>query len=263
MRFTGASVLVTGGGSGIGAGICASFAREGAVVAVADIDPAAAAQVAAGISAGGGTAYAVEADVGSEAQVTAMTAQVRERAGGIDVLVCNASNRPADDLLAMSVADWDRDVQVSLRGPFLCIRSALPLMLERGHGVIVAVASVNALAFYGNEAYSAAKAGLISLTRSVAVRYGARGIRANALALGTVRTPIWSERLAIEPGVLDRAAAWYPLQRVGETGDAAAAALFLASAEASWISGAVLPVDGGLSAGNYRLTAEVVRESGW
>ncbi len=263
MRFAGTSVVVTGGGSGIGAEISARFAREGAVVAVADIDGPAAGRVAADIAAAGGTAYPVQVDVGSEAAVAAMTEQVRERAGAIDVLVSNASNRPADDLLAMSVQDWDTDVRVSLRGPFLCIRAALPLMLDRGHGVIISVTSVNALAFYGNEAYSAAKAGLISLTRSVAVRYGARGIRANALALGTVRTPIWSERLGIEPGVLDRAAQWYPLQRVGETGDAAAAALFLASAEASWISGAVLPVDGGLSAGNYRMTAELVRESSW
>lgn len=263
MRFTDASVIVTGAGSGIGAEIARRFAREGAVVAAADIDGAAAGRVAGDITAHGGRAFAVQVDVGDEAQVAAMTEQVRSRAGGVDVLVSNASNQPADDLLAMPVQDWDRDVRVSLRGPFLCIRSALPLMLDRGHGVIISIASVNALAFYGNEAYSAAKAGLISLTRSVAVRYGSRGIRANALALGTVRTPIWSARLGIDPAVLDRAAAWYPLQRVGETGDAAAAALFLASDDASWITGAVLPVDGGLSAGNYRLTAEVVRESSW
>jgi NAD(P)-dependent dehydrogenase (short-subunit alcohol dehydrogenase family) len=263
VRFSETTVIVTGGGSGIGAEICRRFAQEGAAVAVADIDGPAARRLAEEIGGRGGTAFAVRADVSDPAQVSAMTSEVISRTGQVDVLVNNASNRPGDDLLAMSVQDWDRDVAVSLRGPFLCMRSVLPLMLARGRGVLVSIASVNALGFYGNEAYSAAKAGLISLTRSVAVRYGARGIRANAIALGTVATPIWSARIAIEPAILERAAAWYPVQRVGEPGDAASAALFLASPEASWITGAVLAVDGGLSAGSYRMTAELVRESSW
>jgi meso-butanediol dehydrogenase/(S,S)-butanediol dehydrogenase/diacetyl reductase len=263
VRFTDRSVIVTGGGSGIGAELSRQFAREEAVVAVADIDGPAAAQVASEISARGGSAFPVDVDVTDERQVRSMTELVTARVGYVDIVVNNASNKPSDDILGMSVADWDNDVRVSLRGPFLCTRSALPAMLDRGRGVFVNIASVNAFAFYGNEAYSAAKAGLLSLTRSVAVRYGARGIRANAIALGTIRTPIWSARVDLEPTVLDRAAAWYPAQRVGEVGDAAAAALFLASDEASWISGSVLSVDGGLTAGNYRMTAELVRESDW
>jgi meso-butanediol dehydrogenase/(S,S)-butanediol dehydrogenase/diacetyl reductase len=121
---------------------------------------------------------------------------------------------------------------------------------------------VNALAYYGNEAYSAAKAGIISLTRSLAVRYGPLGIRANAIAPGTLRTPAWEERRQKDPDVFERLAKWYPVGRVGEPEDVVGAALFLASDEAAWISGAVLPVDGGLTAGNMQMVREMMTESG-
>lgn len=123
------------------------------------------------------------------------------------------------------------------------------------------VASVNGLLHLGNEAYSAAKAGLLQLTRSTAVRYGPHGIRANAVAPGTVRTPVWSERVRNDPEIFAHLARWYPLQRVGEAEDVARAVLFLASAEASWITGATLPVDGGLTAGNLPLAGELVPET--
>jgi meso-butanediol dehydrogenase/(S,S)-butanediol dehydrogenase/diacetyl reductase len=263
MRFAGQAALVTGGAGGIGREIAFRLAREGCAVAVADLDGDRAQVVADEITAAGEQAVAVDVDVADEARVESMAALAQAAVGRIDVLVTCASNVPGDDLIGMAVSDWDRDVQVALRGAYLCTRAVLPTMVERRSGRIVYVASVNGLAFYGNEAYSAAKAGVISLTRSVAVRYGAHGIRANAVAPGTVRTPMWDARVATDPDVLDRAAAWYPLQRVGETHDVANAVLFLASADASWITGAVLPVDGGLSAGNYRMTAQLVVESEW
>lgn len=133
-------------------------------------------------------------------------------------------------------------------------------MLARRHGVFVNIASVNALLGLGNDAYSAAKAGLVSLTRSVATRHGPDGIRANAICPGTVRTPIWQDVLERTPDVFERLARWYPLGRVGEPEDVARAALFLASEEASWISGAVLPVDGGLTAGLHRMAVELQGE---
>jgi meso-butanediol dehydrogenase/(S,S)-butanediol dehydrogenase/diacetyl reductase len=137
----------------------------------------------------------------------------------------------------------------------------LPGMIERGHGVILNIASVNGLAYFGNEAYSAAKAGMINLTQSIAARYGAHGVRANAIAPGSIRTPIWQERVDAEPEIFDKLVKWYPLGRVGEPEDVARAALFLASDDSDWISGAVLRVDGALMAGYPLMAEELLVES--
>jgi NAD(P)-dependent dehydrogenase (short-subunit alcohol dehydrogenase family) len=134
-------------------------------------------------------------------------------------------------------------------------------MIERGRGAIVNIASVNGLGYFGNEAYSAAKAGMINLTQSIAARYGPQGIRASAIAPGSIRTPIWGERLDKDPEVFDKLVKWYPLGRVGEPEDVAAAALFLASDDAAWVSGAVLRVDGGLTAGYPLMAQELLVES--
>lgn len=137
----------------------------------------------------------------------------------------------------------------SLRGAYSCTRSVLPQMIERGSGVFVNISSINALLALGGDAYSAAKAGLISMTRTIAVRYGPHGIRANVICPGTIRTRAWLAREQARPGILRELAELYPVRRIGEPGDVAAAALFLASDEASFISGAVLNVDGALTAG--------------
>jgi meso-butanediol dehydrogenase / (S,S)-butanediol dehydrogenase / diacetyl reductase len=137
----------------------------------------------------------------------------------------------------------------------------LPEMTENRSGVILNISSVNALAYFGNEAYSAAKAGILSLTRSLAVRYGPSGVRVNAIAPGTLKTPAWEQRQQKDPDVFERVARWYPLGRIGDPEDVAGAALFLASDEAAWISGAVLPVDGGLTAGNMKMVQEILNES--
>ena len=149
-----------------------------------------------------------------------------------------------------------------LKSVFLCSKAVLPSMIERHAGVIVNIASVNGLSALGNEAYSAAKAGMINLTQGIAVRYGGYGIRCNAIAPGTIRTPIWQERVDRDPVVFERLVKWYPLGRVGEPDDIANAAMFLASDEAAWITGTVLRVDGGLLAGNYRMTRELLAQAG-
>ncbi|MBA2357912.1 MAG: glucose 1-dehydrogenase [Actinobacteria bacterium] len=248
-RLAGKHAIVTGGGSGIGRAISRRFATEGAAVVVADLIGERAEEVAVEI---GGTA--VQADV----TVAADVARLVESAGRVDVLVNNAGGGMADDLLEITEEQWDADVNLNLKSAFLCSKALLPGMIERGSGVIVNVSSVNGMAFFANEPYSAAKAGLINLTRSMAVRYGRHGIRAVAIAPGTIRTPLWQERIDKEPAIFDRLVRWYPLRRVGEPEDVANAVAFLASDDASWITGEVLRVDGGLLAGNEQMARELV-----
>ena len=248
-RLDGRTALVTGGGSGIGRAICRRFASDGASVVVADLVGERAEEVAAEV---GGRA--VQADVTSAADVERMAAE----AGRADVLVNNAGGGMADDLLEIDEHEWDADVELNLKSAYLCSKAVLPGMIEQGSGVIVNIVSVNGLAFFANEPYSAAKAGLISLTRSMATRYGRHGVRAVAIAPGTIRTPIWQERVDKEPAIFERLVRWYPLRRVGEPEDVAAAAAFLASDDAGWITGEVLRVDGGLLSGNERMSRELV-----
>jgi meso-butanediol dehydrogenase / (S,S)-butanediol dehydrogenase / diacetyl reductase len=248
-RLDGKRAVVTGGGSGIGRATCRLFAAEGATVVVADLLGERAEEVAAEI---GGTA--VQADV----TVALDVARMVEAAGRIDVLVNNAGGGMADDLLEIGEEEWDTDVTVNLKSAFLCSKAVLPGMIERGSGVILNISSVNGMAFFANEPYSAAKAGVINLTRSMAVRYGKHGIRAVAIAPGTIRTPLWQERIDKEPEIFERLIRWYPLRRVGEPEDVAKAAVFLASDDASWITGEVLRVDGGLLAGNAQMARELV-----
>jgi len=258
MRFKDRVVVVTGSGSGIGRVMAQKFAAEGAKVAVIDWKGDKAEEVAAEI---GGTAQAFRADVSKGAEVKAMVKEVASRLGPVDVLVNNAAIADGDDVLKIDEPTWERDVSVVLKSVFLCSQAVLPSMIDRAGGVIVNITSVNGLSALGNEAYSAAKAGVINLTQGIAVRYGHHGIRCNAIAPGTIRTPIWQERIDRDPVVFERLVKWYPLGRVGEPEDIANAATFLASDDAGWITGTVLTVDGGLLAGNYRMTRELLTEA--
>ncbi len=262
MRFQGRVVVITGGGSGLGRVLAHSFAAEGAAVVVADVVGDHATAVADEISEVGGRSLAHTADVTDASDVEAMVKTTREAFGPVEILVNNAARATDADFLDLSEETWEEDVAITLKGPFLCSQVVLADMTENRSGVILNIASVNALTYFGNEAYSAAKAGILSLTRSLAVRYGPFGVRVNAIAPGTLRTPAWEQRRQKDPEVLERVSRWYPLGRVGEPEDVAGAALFLASDEANWISGAVLPVDGGLTAGNLQMAQEIVIGSG-
>src|SRR5215207_8986667 len=260
MRFQGRVAIITGSGSGLGRVLAHRFAAEGAAVVVADVVEQRASAVAGEISEAGGKSLAQTTDVTNAADVAAMVGAARGAFGSVDILVNNAAKASDADFLNLSEEAWDEDVAIALKGTFLCSQAVLADMTKNRSGVILNISSVNALTYYGNEAYSAAKAGILNLTRSLAVRYGPFGVRANAIAPGTLRTPAWDERQQKDPRVFERVAAWYPLGRVGQPEDVVGAALFLASDEASWITGAVLPVDGGLTAGNHRMTREIVQD---
>jgi NAD(P)-dependent dehydrogenase (short-subunit alcohol dehydrogenase family) len=257
MRFEGHVVLVTGGGSGIGQAIARRFGAEGASVAVADMLGDRAESTARAIQEEGGIARALTLDVTLEAEVIEACAGIGRDLGPVTILVNNAGRSIGADVTKMTADEWDANFDVVIKSAFLCSRAVLPGMIERGGGVILNVSSVNGMFGIGEEGYSAAKAGLLNLTRNLAVRYGKYGIRANAISPGTIRTPIWSERVARDPHVFDSLNRWYPLGRVGEVDDVAAAALFLCSDEASWVTGVNLPVDGGLTAGSYRMMEDL------
>ncbi len=253
MRLPGSVALVTGSGSGIGRAIAERFAREGARLVIADRNTAGADETAARITTAGGEAIAIEVDLIEAEAVTAMTRQAEETFGRIDILVNNAAAAKGDDILTIDPDLWDWNLAVVLKSAYLCARAIVPGMIARRQGAIVNIASVNGLMGLGEEGYSAAKAGMINLTQNMAIKYGQHGVRANVICPGTIRTPIWQRRLEQHPTIFDDLAAWYPLGRVGEPEDIANAALFLASDEAAWITGATLPVDGGLTAGSFRM----------
>jgi NAD(P)-dependent dehydrogenase (short-subunit alcohol dehydrogenase family) len=253
-RFADKVALVTGGGAGIGRATVRRMTGEGARVVVLERDAAAAARVA---DEAGPACVVCEGDATREADVaTAVAAAVA--LGGLDILVNNAGATWAARFEDCSPEAWDREFDVTLRSAVLCCRAVLPVLRTPG-AAVVNVGSVNGLMYFGNPAYSAAKAGLLSLTRSLAVEYGQAGIRVNMVSPGSVRTEAatWRDRAARDPAIFERIARWYPLGRVGEPDDIAAAIAFLASDEAAFVSGANLVVDGGLTAGMGMMAAEL------
>jgi 3-oxoacyl-[acyl-carrier protein] reductase len=249
MRIHNKASIVTGAASGIGRAIALRFASEGARVVVADRNEAGANQTVRTIRESGGEAYGVHVDVSDEASVNAMTGACVSACGRVDILVNNAAICDGSDVLDIEPEVWDRNLDVVLKSVYLCSRSVLPHMMSQKDGSIVNIASVNGITAVGNAAYSAAKAGVINLTQNMACAYGHHGIRVNAIAPGTIATEIWEPRLKENPRVFDKIAQWYPLKRVGKPEEIASAALFLASDEASFATGATFVIDGGLTAG--------------
>ena len=254
MRFVGKTVIVTGSGRGIGADTARGFAAEGARVVVTDRDGESAAMVASSIPG----AIAIPADVTSPHSMADLVMSTKHAFGRVDILVNNAARCTDSSFLDLSEEDARLDLLVTLGGPIFASQAVLPTMLEQGAGVILNVASVNGISYFGNEAYSAAKAGVINLTKALATQYGALGIRVNAVAPGTIRTEAWQARIALDPEVLEKVSQWYPLGRVGEPGDVTRSLMFLASDDAAWITGVTLPVEGGILAGNLPIVRTIM-----
>ncbi|MFI1657821.1 SDR family NAD(P)-dependent oxidoreductase [Streptomyces sp. NPDC020472] len=246
-RFEGYAVLVTGAARGIGAATARRFAAEGARVLVTDIDEEAARRTAGELP----RAVALRCDVGDRASVDAAVAHAVETFGGLDVLVNNALGPVAPDRDRFEDEPdeiWALQHDVTFMGAVRCSRAAMPhLAAAGGRGAIVTIGSVNAEADFGGHAYSAAKAGLASLTRTLAGDAAPRGVRVNQINPGTIATTAWAGK---EADLAALAARVYPLGRVGTPEDVAAAVAFLASTDASWITGTTLRVDGGLLAVN-------------
>jgi len=257
MKFADKVAVVTGGGSGIGRAIALQFALEGAAVIAADLILDRAVATADLIIAAGGRAVGLQADVSKADDVTRFASDSVAAFGRVDILVNNAGLSVGDTVLDFDEAAWDLNIDVVLKSVYLCSRSVLPAMIERGSGVILNISSVNGLMAVGESAYSAAKAGMINLTSNMAIHFGDKGVRVNCIAPGTIRTPIWGARVQKDPEVFEKIARWYPLGRVGEPEDIANAAVFLCSDDAAWITGVTLPVDGGLSAGSYRFNRDL------
>lgn len=251
--LSGKTALVTGAGSGIGAGIAAYFAGAGAHVICAGRDCEKLNAVTASVRAQRGVADALAFDVTKEAEVEGAFSVMARRWGGVDILVNNAASMAKHDFLSMSGDQWDGLQAANTRSAFLCTREAVKLMRGKGGGCIVNIASVAALhaSVHGNAQYGASKAGLLALTRSVAVEFASDGIRCNAVLPGAVATE--GGRAVTQNGCPPRGPFTQKsrvlLGRIGAPADIAAAALYLASDAAGYVTGQTLIVDGGLMVG--------------
>jgi NAD(P)-dependent dehydrogenase (short-subunit alcohol dehydrogenase family) len=245
-RLAGKVALITGAGSGIGEATARRFAAEGAAVLVVDVDDAAASAVARAIERAGGRAESVRADVGEPDDVAAMVACALERFGRLDVLHNNAAFGDFAPAAEISLESWQRTLAVNLTGPFLAAKHALPAMVAQGGGVILSTASVAAVVAEDRlAAYCATKAGLVALTRSIAVEYAPHGVRANSICPGTIATGRFDARMEKMPELRRRMERAHPVGRLGTAEEVAGLAAYLASDEAAFITGGTYVIDGG------------------
>ena len=254
-QFAGRTVAITGAAGGIGQSLCRFFGQAGATIAALDRS-AGVTDVAAALGRDGIAAIAAVADISSAEAVESAFAAF----GEVHLLINNAGVSRHPTLAATDPTSWEEEVASNLNGAYHCSHAVLPQMVARRSGSIVNVSSVNGLLALGDPAYSAAKAGMIAMTKALAMEYGRYGIRANCVLPGTVRTPIWDQRRAKDPNVLKMLERWYPLGRIVEPDEVASVIAFLASDAASAVTGAAIPVDCGLTAGNIVMARELTLE---
>ncbi|HZQ99033.1 MAG TPA: glucose 1-dehydrogenase [Chloroflexota bacterium] len=247
-RLAGKVALITGAAQGIGKGTALLFAKEGARVAVIDVDVPHGEETVAQIKADGGDAFFLECDVAVEANIQRMVEETVRRYGKLDVLFNNAYWNKPGTVVELDSADWDRALNVMCKAVYLGCKYAIPEMVKAGGGSIITTASVHGLlAAAKGAAYETAKAAVINLMREVAVDFGHQGIRANAICPGWIVTEKGEARVRENPESVTRAEHLYPAHRPGRPIDIAYGALYLASDESSFVTGTALVIDGGLT----------------
>jgi NAD(P)-dependent dehydrogenase (short-subunit alcohol dehydrogenase family) len=248
-ELDGETALVTGAASGLGRAIAGLLGEAGARLCLVDLNEAGAKQALDEIAVPGAV---FAADLSDPDQVEDLLVAVDDGFGSVDILINNAGIPGVGEPKALhetTTAEWQQVLAINLTAPFLLARGLIPAMVQRGGGVIVNIASVAGLgAFPGRSPYIASKAGVVNLTRSIAVEYGRRGVRANAVCPGAIDTPMTHWRWE-QPDLLAAAVSRIPAGRVADPPDIAEAALFLASKAARYLNGAAIPVDGGWTAG--------------
>ena len=251
-RLDGQSALISGAGGGIGRSLVAKFRDAGANVIGTDRDPNLldgldlSRSLLFELADGAATGRAIKAEL--------------EQHGVPNIVVANAGFTRAETMDGLDQATWDSEIAINLNGAYAMTAPIIEAMAARGSGSLVFISSVNGLSHFGNPAYSAAKAGLIAFAKAIAVERGAKGVRANVVCPGSVRTSAWDHRIKAHPDLLETVVAHYPLGRLVTPDEVANAVLFLSSPAASGITGAVLTVDAGLMAGNMRFVDDVVRQ---
>jgi NAD(P)-dependent dehydrogenase (short-subunit alcohol dehydrogenase family) len=257
MRLKDKVCFVTGGASGMGRVAAGMFCGEGARVAVADVNPEAlhdAARDAKEAGAGKGDALAVQCDVTKEKDVKKAIVETVTRFGRLDVLYNNAGIMMAEDHSVVDTEEWvwDRTLAVNLKGIYLCCKFGIPEMLRSGGGSVINIASFVALlgCSVPQDAYTASKGAVIALTKSLAVQFGPKGVRSNAICPGPIETPLLTEWLLKDPEAKRLRLARNPTGRFGKPEDIVNAGIYLASDESTWTNGAILVIDGGITS-NY------------
>jgi NAD(P)-dependent dehydrogenase (short-subunit alcohol dehydrogenase family) len=253
MKLKDKVAIIIGGAMGIGAATVRLFASEGAAVVIGDIADEATQKVVNALAASGYPAAFYHADVGQPDQVNALITGTVETFGGLDILINNAGVALAKSTTATTFDEWQRVLSINLTGPWLCARAAIPAMIERGGGAIVNVASNAGLVGFPNlAAYCAAKGGLVQLTKAIALDCAPHNIRVNAICPGHTRTPMGDSFIAAqaepERFVNEFINAQHPIGRMAEAEEVARAILFLASDDASFLTGSIVAADGGYSA---------------